>query len=349
MKSLALFLILPFCAFSQDGALEPTIKVRGLGTESHVDKLTKTIEIQGLENEIDIEFKNISDSISYELVGYDDRLKTAHFPKIRYTNISGGNYELRYKLSSQKNFETIQVHIKLAVWQKWWFWPMVVIYVLLFVGIGVYFFTLYDHRQKMKVQMMRNKLSSDLHDEVGSNLSSISIYTQVLKKSLHGTDLLPLVDKISNNSRESVSLMQDTVWALNPNNDNSEKLFIRIDSFAKEILAEKNISYFQNVTMDLSRIKLDMQDRKNLFLILKEGINNIAKHSNASKASMEVKEEKDTIVISLKDNGLGFDESHSTEGNGLRNFRERAVASNFKLEINSQIDQGTELILKLPH
>jgi hypothetical protein len=327
----------------------PNIYAKGLGNQSFVSQGKDSISIKGLENIIDLEFPNSTDSIYYRLEDFDAKMNSSAYPKIRYTNLSGGKYQLKYRLSSQKDFTTITVNIEEAIWQKWWFFPMIAFYVLLLVSIGFYFFFLYNYRQKMKMQQLRNKISADLHDEVGSNLSSIAIYTQVLKKSLKDADLFPILDKITSNSKESVALMQDTVWALSPNNDSSERLFSRIASFAKEVLAERNISYFQSISIDLEKLKLDMEDRKNLYLMLKEGVNNIAKHSNATKASLEVWGETHMVNLKLKDNGDGFESQLDTEGNGLRNFKERAEESNFKLEINSKIENGTEITIKIPH
>ncbi|WP_255069102.1 histidine kinase [Lacihabitans sp. LS3-19] len=329
--------------------MRPHIIVKGLGNQSYINTQKDSIYLKGLENLIDIEFPNIGDSIFYQLEGFDSQLLNSAFPKIRYTNLSGGKYLLKYRLSSQKDFKTITVNIEEAIWQKWWFFPMIAFYILLLIGIGFYFFFLYNFRQKMKMQQLRNKISSDLHDEVGSNLSSIAIYTQVLKKGLKDSNLLPILDKITANSKESVTLMQDTVWALNPNNDSPERLFKRIEAYAREVLSEKNISYFQQTDIPMEKVKLDMEDRKNLYLILKEGINNIAKHAEATKASLEVSEKNQKIIFTLTDNGVGFEIDQKTEGNGLRNFKERAEESNFELKIESDAGKGTILSICLSH
>jgi hypothetical protein len=347
--TLILLLITAQLSFSQDKTLSPKIYTQGLGNQSFVSPRKDSISIKGLENIIDIEFQGSTDYIYYQLEGYDRAINFSVFPKIRYTNLNGGKYLLKYRLSSQKEFRNIKINIEEAIWQKWWFFPMIAFYVLLVIGIGIYFFFLYNFRQKMKMQQLRNKISSDLHDEVGSNLSSIAIYTQVLKKGLKDSDLLPILDKITANSKESVTLMQDTVWALNPNNDSPERLFKRIEAYAKEILAEKNISYFQEADISFEKIKLDMENRKNLYLILKEGINNIAKHSEATKATLIVSEKNQKIFFELKDNGEGFETNKETEGNGLRNFKERAEESNFELKIVSDKGKGTVLSICLSH
>ncbi len=306
-----------------------------------------SVFIKGLQNTLLVEIPDLRDSLQYRLEGLETKIQNSPYPIIRYTNLEGGQYSLYYKAKNEKSFKTIHIQIEEAIWQKWWFLPMIAFYVLLLTAVGIYFFSLHNFRQKMKVQLMRNKISADLHDEVGSNLSSIAIYTQVLRKSLKNPELLPLLDKITNNSKESVQLMQDTVWSLNPSNDSVEKLLERIKTYGQEILSNKNIGFQQDITIDISKIKLDMEDRKNLYLILKEGLNNIAKHANASKAALSVFGENDKIIFSLADNGDGFDIKVLSEGNGLRNFKERAEESNFMFKINTQIEKGTTLRLEI--
>ncbi|MCP9769256.1 hypothetical protein EGI22_15180, partial [Lacihabitans sp. LS3-19] len=107
--------------------------------------------------------------------------------------------------------------------------------------------------------------------------------------------------------------------------------------------------YFQQTDIPMEKVKLDMEDRKNLYLILKEGINNIAKHAEATKASLEVSEKNQKIIFTLTDNGVGFEIDQKTEGNGLRNFKERAEESNFELKIESDAGKGTILSICLSH
>jgi two-component sensor histidine kinase len=326
---------------------KPDIFVRGVGKQIFVSKNLDSVYIKGLDNILDIQFKNVSDSISFQLIGFDAKPFGSFYPKIRYTNIPGGRYTLVYRLSSSSKQQRIAVQIEEAIWQKWWFIPMIAGYLLLLIGVGMYFFSLHNFRQKMKVQLMRNKISSDLHDEVGSNLSSISILSELIRKKIgvENPDLVPILDKIKENSIESVSLMQDTIWSLNANNDSSEQLFAKIENFAREFLAAKNISYYQLIDIKPNQLKIDMEARKNIYLIIKEGINNIGKHSDATQAELSVKAHQNRIYFNLKDNGLGFDVQAFNEGNGLRNFKERAEESRFEIEINSKINEGTELIL----
>ena len=207
-------------------------------------------------------------------------------------------------------------------------------------------FKLYDFRQKLKMQHVRNQIAADLHDEVGSNLNSIAIYTEVLRKNDSGksTDIL---DKITANSKESVSLMQDTVWMINPKNDSTEKLLERMKAFASGILATKNISFDFNAPADFKKVKFSMEQRKNCYLIYKESINNIVKHAEATKVVVSIAQKNDEIDIEIQDNGKGFDLDQLHDGNGLQNFKERAEEAEFELIIDSKIGIGTKISMKI--
>lgn len=340
--SFVLVLGLPLSILAQK---EISIIARGLGNQTSISKNKDSISIKGLENLIDIEFPNSSDSIQYQLVGYDLKIHHSQYPKIRYTNLIGGQYELKYRLSSEQNFRFIHINIEEAIWQKWWFVPMLVLYILLLGGIGFYMFFLYNYRQKMKIEMLRNKIASDLHDEVGSNLSSIAIFAELLRKKLGNQmpDVLLILEKIKGNSKDSVSLMQDTVWAIKPGNDSISKLLDRINAFAKEILIHNGISFAIDIKVDTEKLNIDMETRKNIFLILKEGINNIAKHSQATKATFSIFQDNNSTILELNDNGIGFDLNLETNGNGIHNFKNRAEESNLGFNIKSEKMKGTVL------
>jgi signal transduction histidine kinase len=316
-----------------------------------VSEKQDSVYIQGLHNRLQIEIKNDSiENFKYRLDGFDQDLSqhSSRYPLAVYTNLPGGEFEFHYWLNDQKQ-ESIHVSVMEAVWQKWWFWPMIGIYILLLGGVGTFLFFQYNYRQKLKVEHLRNKIAADLHDEVGSNLSSISIYTQILRKKLghESPDLIPLLDKITGNSKESVNLMQDTVWTLNPTNDSTEMLIKRIVSFGKEILPEKGISFEHKIETEAGKIKLDMEGRKNCYLIMKEAINNASKYAEATKVSFRIYPEKERMVFEIKDNGKGFDTSNKTEGNGIKNFYQRAAESGFEIQITSSPGAGACVKLRV--
>lgn len=352
MKSLYLIIILVISS-SRTVFAQITIK-KILADGKSVNDTTKTIHLQANNNNLYIEFEpeyptpNIR--YLYQLKGLENTWTETSYPVVKYMNLSPDDYELLIKTNAD-TLETNQYKIKIiitkAFWNKWWFYPILIFYVLLVIGIGFYLFFLYDFRQKLKVQYIRNRIASDLHDEVGSNLNSIAIFVELLRKKVEqqNPEILPILEKITNNSIESVGLMRDTVWAINPNNDTLDKLFGRMQNFSTEVLSAKDMALsFENQCIN-TKTQLSMEQRRNIYLVFKEIINNILKHSEASKVMVNIKNEKNAIIIQVKDNGVGFDTEAVYEGNGLESFKNRSDSDDLTVWLRSEIGKGTEVVL----
>ena len=183
----------------------------------------------------------------------------------------------------------------------------------------------YRTRQQLKLQTLRNKIASDLHDDVGSTLSSISIFSQMAQQ--QSKEVIPLLETIGESSRKMLDAMADIVWTINPENDQFEKIILRMRNFAYELLGAKNIDFEFNADEDVAKMKLPMEVRKNLYLIFKEATNNMVKYSGADKAYFHIKGEKNNLTMLIRDNGKGFDHTQSTEGNGLKNMKKGQARS----------------------
>jgi two-component system sensor histidine kinase UhpB len=216
---------------------------------------------------------------------------------------------------------------------------------LLLGFLAILAYSHYQTRQKLKFQLLRNKIASDLHDDVGSTLSSISIFSQMARQ--QSRDINPLLDSIGESSRKMLDAMADIVWTINPENDQFEKIILRMRSFAYELLGAKNIEFEFDAEDDIVALKLPMEVRKNLYLIFKEATNNLVKYAEADKASFTIREEKNTLSMLIRDNGKGFDITRSTEGNGIKNMRKRAEEIGGRLYIDSEPGHGTTIQLRI--
>ncbi len=201
----------------------------------------------------------------------------------------------------------------------------------------------YHTRQLLKLQTLRNKIASDLHDDIGSTLSSISIFTLMAREG--SQEVIPMLDQIGDYSRNMLESMADIVWNINPNNDNFEKIILRMRSFAFELLGAKNIDFEFNADESLSHIKLSMELRKNLYLIFKEATNNMVKYSQANSAIFSITRSKNILTLLIRDNGKGFDVEQETQGNGLKNMRNRAMEMGATFLIESEPGKGTTIQL----
>ncbi len=201
-------------------------------------------------------------------------------------------------------------------------------------------------KRLLEIEKVRNNIARDLHDDMGSALSSINILSQVALVEQNG-NTQSYLHRIGDQSARMMEDMSDMVWSINPRNDSMNQVLIRMREFASEIFELKNIEY-QFTENDVEQLKLNAEQRKNLFLIFKESINNAAKYSEASKVEISLDQRDHALTMSIKDNGRGFDEQTIKAGNGLRNLRERAKEINATLVLQSVIGKGTEVVLNVP-
>jgi len=221
---------------------------------------------------------------------------------------------------------------------------------LAFLAIGSIFLLINRSRlrQQMKELELRNQIAADLHDEVGSSLSSIHMLSQIAnKKQSEDASQKEILDRMSVNVKETMDKMGDIVWMIKPGEGEGISLKNRMERFAQEVCSSKNI----DLNMELGKLetmKLSMPQRKNLYLIFKEALNNAAKYSGTEKIDISIKEENKRLSFMLKDHGKGFDASRIAKGNGLDNMQNRARELNGELKINSAMDEGTIIQLDMP-
>jgi two-component system, NarL family, sensor histidine kinase UhpB len=201
-------------------------------------------------------------------------------------------------------------------------------------------------KRLLEIEKVRNNIARDLHDDMGSALSSINILSQVALVEKNGNTQTYL-QRIGDQSARMMEEMGDMVWSINPRNDSMSQVLIRMREFASEIFELKNIEYLFTEN-GIEKLMLNAEQRKNLFLIFKESINNTAKYSEASRVEVSLYQSNHKLKMSIKDNGRGFDEQTIKAGNGLRNLRERAKEINATLHVQSAIGKGTEVELTIP-
>ena len=302
-----------------------------------------TIQLQGSDNQ--------AFTYQYRILQADKFAQwreLGNVPIVQCPTLDGGKYslEISAKEVNNKVLFSLPINVSQVFWQEWWFLPSMVFYVLTLIGIGAYFFSIYNLRQKIKVEEIRNRIAADLHDEVGSNLNSIAIFVELLRKK-SPQELNPILDRITSNSKESVQLMQDTIWAIQAKNDDFQKFMLKMKGFATQILGAKNISLTFDNQIISNKNLFTMEQRKNAYLIFKESINNIVKHAQASKTNVKIWSERNQVFLLIEDNGIGFDTNENFEGNGLQNFEQRAEESDMKIKINSEIGKGTSILLSI--
>ena len=206
-------------------------------------------------------------------------------------------------------------------------------------------YRIFRARQLLRLNDIRNKIAGDLHDDIGSTLNSISIYSEVAKKKDEQHD--EALEMIGDASRKIIESMSDIVWTINPENDNFEKIIFRMTSLAYNLFRARNIEFTFHADEILNEKKLSIEERRNFYLIFKEAVNNLVKYSNATHASITLTNENNRIKLRIRDDGVGFDTSKENAGNGLKNMKRRAEEMGAGFLIESKVGEGTRVELTL--
>ncbi len=219
--------------------------------------------------------------------------------------------------------------------------------IILFTAVGIYSFINRNRlKQRMQELELRNRIAADLHDEVGSSLSSIYMLSQMAgKEQFDAKD--DIMEIIRTNSKETMERMGDIVWIIKPQEKEGEGLKYRMERFVQEICNSRNISC-TFLADDLDEVKLNMKQKKNVYLIFKEAVNNALKYSNTEKLEIKIHQQNKQLEMIVKDFGNGFDQKTILKGNGLENMKQRAKDLNGTLVITSVPENGAEVQLIFP-
>ncbi len=202
-------------------------------------------------------------------------------------------------------------------------------------------------KQKMKELELRNQIAADLHDEVGSSLSSINLLSQMASQPGNEAAQKNILERMSVNARETMEKMSDLVWTIKPEEAEGSNLKQRMERFAYEICTAKSIA-LQLQLDKLDTKDLNMEQRKNMYLIFKEALNNAVKYSGTAKVYISAVNGGNLLTMIVKDEGKGFDKRMIQTGNGLVNIQNRAKGVGGVLEIDSGPGLGTTIKLVMP-
>jgi signal transduction histidine kinase len=215
---------------------------------------------------------------------------------------------------------------------------------------GLLIFGLYKYRvaQLIRLQRVRNRIATDLHDEIGSNLTNISILSILSRKNiLQPQKAGDFLQRISEEVSSSSQALDDIIWSVNAGHDTLAETVARMRRYAAELFDSANISYELDLDPAFEERKLDMEQRRDLYLLYKEAVNNISKHASAKKVSILVAIEHNQIILSVKDDGRGFDQRKQTHRHGLKSMHERVRKWKGRMEVESTAAKGTSIEIRL--
>lgn len=289
---------------------------------------------------------------AYQLQGFEPQwINSGTRRNVSYTNLNGGEYTFRVKAQGRDGVwrdagSDIRLSVIPPVYDRWWFYPLI----LLLIGSTAAAFYRSWIMRRLAVEKIRTNLAADLHDEIGSGLARIAVLSDILEQERHGRQKSGIRSasgkenrgslRIGVISRELMESISDVVWSIDPRNDRSEQLIERIYSYVTEVCEEAGITV-EFTADDLNDKKLEPFMKRALLLIVKEGMNNIVKHSQAKHVLIHLKRNRGDLLLTVRDDGRGFDESTLSRVNGLNNMRTRAEQSGGIINIYSSPGKGT--------
>jgi signal transduction histidine kinase len=207
-------------------------------------------------------------------------------------------------------------------------------------------------KQQLKEVNVRNQLAGDLHDEVGSSLSSILLLSKMAsgKANENNTDK-GMLETIAGNTKEVIDKMSDIVWMMNPKYDEGESVREKLEQYISRMQTATSSSIHLNIDKKIDAIKFPMETRKTILLVCKEALNNALKYADAAVINIYLSTIDKNIYFIVSDNGKGFDIEIADNGNGLGIMALRAKNCNGNLTVQSSAGNGTEIkvIMPIPH
>lgn len=315
------------------------------------------ISLDYSENSVTIEFSSFDftdpqkNQYAFRLVGYDPAWlnSTGGNRSVVYNNLPPGEYIFMLRSAGYfGNWNNTPVVLKIIIdsplYQKWWF----ILILILIVGGIIGYVAWTRINQYMSIQKLKEKLSADLHDNVGSGLTEISLLSSIAL-SYPASGAAVQNDKlkiIGERAGELVDNMSDIVWLVNPKNKSLMDLILRLKDAYSVLCVSLGISFRLMNIEQLDDSDIIMEKRQNIYLIFKEGINNSIKYSGCRNIILSVETDNRNFEIILSDDGSGFDLKNHIRGNGLNNMNKRAQESGMHLELESSVGHGTVIRLK---
>lgn len=316
------------------------------------------VSLEASQNNLMIDFVGLNfkneDSLNYQykLEGTDeDWSKPGKNRSIYFANLNSGEYRFLVRAVNENNLFSMQpaafqFKISPPLYLRWWF---VALGILLISAI-VYAFYRVKLQKLLEIERTRTMIATDLHDDIGSNLSKISILSEVVRMQLahEAKSDNKLLGSIAEISRESVSSMSDIVWAINPKRDSALEIARKMREYAEEIFVPKGITVAFSEPDKSAKIKLPMDLRRDLYLVFKEAVNNIARHSQCHTIKIVFAIRHYEIFLQIADDGVGFDLNEQSGGNGLANMKKRVEKLKGEFLLDSAPARGTKITIRLP-
>ncbi len=310
------------------------------------------------QNRLQIDFFGLSPDLieplryQYRLEGLDDEWTLPTRDRsITYASLPSGSYRFGVRaVTSQGQVSESPAFVSFDIlpplWQRWW----VIALAAAAVTTAIYAAHRYRLSHALRLERVRQRIATDLHDDIGASLSQMAILSDLGRRGLEAHDVEGTSSRlaiIAATSRELVDTMSDIVWAVNPHRDSVDDLVHRMRRFASDTLEAADISVTFTAPPEGATLRLGPDVRREILLILKEAVTNIVRHADATEAAIDLCVEGHRLHLRISDNGRGFDPSMADGGNGVRSMRRRVAALGGEIGIESSPGRGTQVAVTL--
>ncbi|MCC5913801.1 MAG: hypothetical protein JJU46_05455 [Balneolaceae bacterium] len=278
------------------------------------------------------------EQIVYEhrLRGYNSEWEVTRENSVSYPALPSGSYTLEVRAYNADGVRSATTAIYSFTvlppfYFQWWFMLLIV---ALIIGLIIFSLRYFRVSQQVDIEKMRVQIASDLHDDVGSSLTELALQTDFLQAGELNPEVRETLRQLGAHSRKIVSSLDDIVWSIDSRNDTAGDLTDRMQDYVNQMFVNGKLEVqydFGNLNMDK---KLPVDVKENVYLIFKESVNNVLKHSNATKVDIRFSFDGKEFDLMVKDNGTRIEKNRKS-GQGLRNIRMRAERMRAKVDIRS--------------
>jgi signal transduction histidine kinase len=272
---------------------------------------------------------------------------------VRFSQLPSGHYRFQVRAVTSTAVATasaaaVEFVILPPLSERWWFRAVLVMTMLLLAGAA----HKYRVGQLLALERVRMRIAADLHDDIGGSLSRICIQSEVACREAAALGQQPVrrLKEIADSARGLVDALGDVVWSVDPRRDDLASVCRRLREYADDVFTGTGVRWVYTAPSNLALVRLDPQARRHLYLLLKEGITNIARHAAARNVSFHIRQDGQELLAELRDDGRGFGDVEATrdDQHGLLSMRTRAAQLGARLSIESSPGAGTTLTLRVP-
>jgi signal transduction histidine kinase len=320
--------------------------------EQSISRLTLAPDQNHLDIEVAASCFRIGSLIRYQyrLAGSNEWSLPAEMRTISLAGLGAGNYELEVRAIRDGVASSIPARVSFQilppVWRRWW----VISLGTVFMTMLLYFAHRYRLSQVVEMERVRTRIAMDLHDDIGSTLSQVSILSEVARQQTGDGPASLTLARLAEISRGLAVSMGDIVWAVNPQRGRGADLIQRMRRFGEDLLSGCDVTFDCTAADPVLDTAIPADVRREVYLVFKESVNNIARHAKCQRVSAQLAIASGELQLEVRDDGQGFDASTGgdRQGHGLASMQRRAEQVGGTLKVISEAERGTTILMRVP-